>query len=337
MSRSVVSSRKASAFRYIKPAKRRASQYEEITLHTQWDPKNFASQGWFNVDKHGRPLWSDDSTLLKSTDWWAYRDPQAEWFRPFVKRQANTGRAIEQAIQGARRADLYANYESSWVSFLAGFYASYRYVEYGLFMVLCQAQREAGSDVIAQPIVFQSIEKDRHAQDIALYCLELESGIDQFSDGSCKTGWMEATEWQPTRKVIELLLATRDWGEINLVINCLFEPIVSTLFNRELVLKNAPLHGDTITAVIAEGAEADREIRRNSTQAFIEMLLEQQPDNRAVIQGWYKKWLPLVQDAVQAMAPMFDLPSRCCQSFEQAYARVMNEFEQQNNALTIGG
>ena len=33
---------KKTGFVYINPAKRKPSQYEEITLHTQWDPRNFA-------------------------------------------------------------------------------------------------------------------------------------------------------------------------------------------------------------------------------------------------------------------------------------------------------
>ena len=74
-------------FRYFDPAKRRATQYEEVTMHVQWDPKNYASQGWFNLDHHGRPAWDDATTVLKAEDWWAYRDPSEEWFRPFVNRK----------------------------------------------------------------------------------------------------------------------------------------------------------------------------------------------------------------------------------------------------------
>ena len=78
-------------FRYFEPAKRRATQYEEVTMHVQWDPKNYASQGWFNRDINGCPAWNEHSTVLKASDWWAYRDPNEEWFRPYVTRQAAIG------------------------------------------------------------------------------------------------------------------------------------------------------------------------------------------------------------------------------------------------------
>jgi len=319
---------KKSGFVYIKPAKRKATQYEEITLHTQWDPRNFAVAGWFNLDKNGQPPWREDATKLKATDWWEFRDPNAEWFRPFVKRQADIGRAIEQSIAGAKRANTCAAFDPSWVEFLQTHYAAYRFAEYGLFLVLCQAQREAGSDVVAQPLIFQSVEKDRHAQDITLYCMELESQIEGFSDARAKDIWMNAPEWQGLRRVTEYLLACRDWGEISFVVNCLLEPLVSSLICRDLILRNAPRHGDVITSVIAQAAEACRKNNADCTKAFIELLLKQAPEhNLAVIDGWLSTWLPLVEQAAQDITPLFATLALCATDGNDALAAVKAEFK----------
>lgn len=319
---------KKTGFVYIKPAKRKPSQYEEITLHTQWDPRNFAVAGWFNLDKNGQPPWREDATLLKATDWWEYRDPNAEWFRPFVKRQADIGRSIEQAIAGAKRANTCAAFDESWTEFLQTHYAAYRFAEYGLFLILCQAQREAGSDVIAQPMIFQSVEKDRHAQDITLYCMELESQIEGFSDARAKDTWMNAPEWQGLRRVTEYLLACRDWGEIYLVVNCLLEPLVSALICRELILRNAARHGDVITSVIAQAAESCRENNAASNTALVEMLLKQAPvHNLAVINSWFDKWLPLVEQAAEDITPLFSTLALCKVDGKDALTNVKAEFK----------
>ena len=318
---------KKTGFVYINPAKRKPSQYEEITLHTQWDPRNFAVAGWFNLDKNGQPPWREDATLLKASDWWEYRDPNAEWFRPFVKRQADIGRSIEQTIAGAKRAKTCAAFDASWTEFLQTHYAAYRFAEYGLFLILCQAQREAGSDVVAQPMIFQSVEKDRHAQDITLYCMELESQIEGFSDARAKDTWMNAPEWQGLRRVTEYLLACRDWGEIYLVVNCLLEPLVSSLICRELVLRNAPRHGDVITSVIAQAAESCRENSTASTKAFVELLLKQAPEhNLAVIKTWFEKWLPLVEQAAQDITPLFATLDLCNTDGSEALNNVKTDF-----------
>ncbi len=315
-----------SGFRYIKPAKRRATQYEEITLHTQWDPKNFAQSGWFNLDKNGNPAWREDATVLQSSDWWEYRDPNAEWYRPFVKRQADIGRSIEQSIAGAKRAKTFASFDASWVNFLQSHYAAYRFAEYGLFLALCQAQREAGSDVVAQPIIFQSVEKDRHAQDITLYGMILETELPGFSDAQAKAMWMDAPEWQGLRKIIEYLLACRDWGEIYVVVNCFVEPLASTLLCRELIQRNATLHGDPVSTVIAQAAESDRESKRASSKAFIDMILRQNPSNSQLIASWAEKWLPLAEAAAKDLIPLFATLKHNAVDGQTAYYNVHREF-----------
>ncbi len=314
-------------FRYFEPAKKRASQYEEVTVHTQWDPKNYAAQGWFNLDSQGRGAWHDDSTELRSENWWGYRDPGQEWFRPFVNRQASVGDSITQAVDGAKRSGVFHGFTPKWIEFLRTHYAAYRFPEYGLFLCLSHAQREALSDVVASPLMFQGLEKDRHAQDIALYGMELEDAIPGFSDADCKAVWMESTEWQPLRRFIEELLAARDWAEINLAINLIYEPLAAALFARELVLRFAPHHGDSVTPVIVAGAEADRAVRAESTREFVRFIVAQDEGNRDIIDGWLANWSPRMIDACRAFEPFFTAPEHPPQSFTEAFARVVDEWQ----------
>ena len=322
--------------RYFEPAGRRATQYEEVTVHLQWAPENFAAQGWFNRDAEGRGAWSDDSTALRAGTWWDYRDPTQEWFRPFVNRQASVGDAVTQAVEGAHRADAFAGFTPGWTDLLSRHYAAYRFAEYGLFLCLSHAQREALSDVVASPLMFQSLEKDRHAQDIALYGMELEKALPGFSDAACKETWMEAAPWQPTRKWIELLLAARDWGEIHLAINLVYEPLVAALFSRELMLRFAPHHGDSVTPVLVGGAEADRARRIDTTNALVTYLLEQAPENRETIEGWVAHWAPGALAACRAFAPLFAEPEHPPEPFAACYARVAAEWRSRLEALGLG-
>lgn len=322
-------------FRYFKPQKRRATQYEEVTLHTQWDPGNFATQGWFNRDAHGRGSWSDDATQLRATDWWDYRDPNEEWFRPFVNRQAGVGDAITLAVAGGLRSQAFSGFTPGWVRALNDIYGPYRFAEYGLFLCLCQAQREARSDVVGNPIVFQSLEKDRHAQDIALYGMELEKTIGAYDDAQCRALWMESPLWQPARKWVEYLLAARDWGEINFATNLVYEPLLAAFVTRDLLLRSAPHHGDAVTPVLLEGAERDRELRSKSTAALVRFLIEQDPKNRDTINAWIDQWAPGAIEAVQALAPGFEMPENAPLSFDAAFARVTTDWSATLNELGL--
>lgn len=313
-------------FRYITPAKRRPTQYEEVTLHTQWSPKNFATQGWFSPSSDGRPMWSEDSTRLRANDWWGYRDPAQQWFRPYVDGQAKQEDAIELAVEGAKRASLFTEFTPAWREVLRTCYAAYRYLEYGLFLCFCYAQREALSDVVASPLVFQGLDKDRHAQAIALYGMDLEEALPGWSDAGAQAVWMADPIYQPSREYVERLLACRDWGEIALAVNLLFEPLVATLVTREFLTRFASHHGDSVTPVILETAAADRRRNIAATAELARFLIADTPANRQVMEEWLCCWAPLAVRAAQAFAPLFGRTEEHLLAFATAWQRVVGEY-----------
>ena len=48
-------------FNYIKPRKRRLSEYEAVSCYTQPDPKVFDRQGWYLLTAEGRAAWRPES------------------------------------------------------------------------------------------------------------------------------------------------------------------------------------------------------------------------------------------------------------------------------------
>lgn len=322
-------------FRYLRPAGRRPTQYEEVTLHTQWSPKNFATQGWFSPSSEGRPMWSEDSTLLRAKDWWGYRDPGQLWFRPYVEQQARQEEAIELAVEGAKRSGLFLEFSPGWREILARYYAAYRYVEYGLFLCFCYAQREALSDVVATPLVFEGLDKDRHAQAIALYGMDLEEALPGFSDADAQRVWLEDAVYQPTREYIERLLACRDWGEITVAVNLLFEPLVATLLTREFFARFAAHHGDSVTPLILETVDADRRRNQAATAELARFLLREEPANGPVLEAWLVKWSALAARAALALAPLFERTEERTCDFAAAWRRVTAEWSEQLNAVGL--
>ena len=321
--------------RYLKPGKRRPTQYEEVTVHTQWSPKNFAAQGWFSPSSTGKPPWDENSTRLHATDWWGYRDPTQQWFRTYVDAQAKQEDAIELAVEGATRSRLFAGFTPAWREVLATYYAAYRYFEYGLFLSLCYVQREALSDVVAGPLVFQGLDKDRHAQAIALYGMDLEEAIPGFSDAKAQQVWMEEPLYQPSREYVERLLACRDWAEIAVAINLVLEPVVATLFTREFLSRFAPHHGDAVTPVILETADADRHRNTAATTELVRFLITDTPANREVIQEWVHTWGPRAVKAAQAFAPLFERTEERPLTFAVAWQQVKDEWAKLLEGLTL--
>src|SRR5579885_154069 len=307
---------------YLTPAGPRATQYEEVTLHTQWSPSNYAVQGWFSRGRGGRPPWSEESTRLRCRDWWRYRDPAQRWFRNYAREQASAEEAIETASAGAQRMGLMERIDRAWLGFLGLHYAAYRFPEYGLFLALCHAQREALSDVTAGPLVFQSLDKDRHSQAIALYMMDLEAAVADFAEGGSKRAWMGDAIWQPMRRYVEELIACRDWAEIAFAVNLLHEPAPATLFTRELAARRAPFHGDPVTPAILSTVESDRATAVGSVAEIFRCAIEDTPSNREVVGEWVERWAPRAIESACALKPLFDDWGA---DFDRALERLLEE------------
>jgi methane monooxygenase component A beta chain/propane monooxygenase small subunit len=313
-------------FSYFQPKGRHPSEYEDLTLHTQPDPRAFAFQGWFLRFANGREPWTEKSTALKSTSWWAFQDPSKQWQRTYVATQAEQERSVDRIIDAARAGGLFTDFDETWGETILGkYYAAYACLEYGLFRCFAYAQREALSATAGNVCIFNAADKIRHAQDIALYGIDLAEAIPGFSDAEAKQVWLNDPVYQGARKNVEGLMASQDWGEVIIGVNLVLEPLFGVLARVHFFSRFAPRNGDAVTPAILATVENDWQRNLKRTKEFVQVLLrdpEHSAGNKQVIEGWLANWLPYTREAAQEFAPLFDLPTVKPHTFAQAWERV---------------
>ena len=318
-------------FTYFKPKGRHPSEYEDLTLHTQPDPQAFAFQGWFTHFADGRDPWTPASTVLKSTDWWMFQDPSRQWQRTYVAMQAEQERSLDRMVDATRSEGLFADFDTAWVNTVLGkYYAAYAFLEYGLFRCFSYAQREALSATAGNVCIFNAADKIRHAQDITLYGMDLAEAVPNFSDAEAKATWLEDPIYQGARKMVEGLMVSQDWGEVIIGANLVLEPSFGALARVQFFARFAPRNGDAVTPAILATAENDWQRNLKWTKELVNVLLrdpEHGAGNKKVIEGWVAKWQAYAQEAMQAFAPLFDIPTVRPQTFAQAHARIEQQHE----------
>ena len=278
------------------------------------------------LSPEGRPPWVEESTALRCSDWWAFRDPSKTWQRPYVTLQAEQGKGIERLLTTAKARGILSDFDARWRDpVLSHYYAACAFFEYGLFRAFSYAQREALADVIGNVCIFNAADKIRYAQEISLYGMELAQALPGFTDADAKQTWLTDPLWQGVRENMEKLMVLRDWGEIIAAANLIFEPLVGELVRTEFFLRSAPRNGDSVTPAIIESAELDWDRNRKWTQAFAQLMLTDSTHaaaNRQILQGWIDTWTPLTLKAAHALAPLFELPSVQSHPFATALTRV---------------
>ena len=292
-------------FSWYAPAGRRATLYEDVTIDTQPSVHRHLTRGWPVKFEDGRGTWNDESTALRSDDWFAFRDPGEQWERPFYQRGAAVEQQIEAAMRSARSEGLLRDYSDEWLQFLRDYLQVPSYVEHGLWFALATVARDCLSDSVATCVCLQAAMKQRSAQAIVLYAMDLEADLGPFPIETARAAFLGEERWQPTRRYLERLAATPDWGEVVVAANLCFEPTVGTLIRRELGIRAAAANGDTVTPVLARAATEEWEWTRAWTTELIRFLLAGEAfgtSNREVLTGWVEDWLPEAVSAADALA-----------------------------------
>jgi methane monooxygenase component A beta chain/propane monooxygenase small subunit len=294
-------------FTWFAPAGRRPTLYEDVTIDTQPSVHRHLTRGWPVSFEDGRGTWDDSSTLLRSSDWFAFRDPGEQWERPFYQRGTALEHQIEGAVRSAAGEGLVEDFAPAWVEFLRASLQVPAYVEHGLWFALATIARDCLSDTVATCVCLQAAMKQRSAQAIVLYAMDLEQHHGAFPIEAARDRFLKEDEWQPTRRYLERLAATHDWGEVVIAANLCFEPIVGTLLRRELGIRAAAANGDTVTPVLARVANQEWEWARAWTTELVRFLgadAEHGEHNRATIDGWIADWRADALEAARALVPL---------------------------------
>ncbi|WP_316444058.1 hypothetical protein, partial [Escherichia coli] len=126
--------------------------------------------------------------------------------------------------------------------------------------------------MINTAVAVNAAQKMRFAQDLALLNLDLSDAHVQFDGSAHVDVWKSAPEWQPTRQVVEQLIAVPDWCELLFATNIVFEQHVGSLFRTELVMQISARDGDYITPTVVGTGEHDYDRDLNYSRALFQLL-----------------------------------------------------------------
>jgi propane monooxygenase small subunit len=346
----------ARRYNYFKPAKRKQTHYEDVTVEVQPDPRHYLTQGWiygFADGTGGYPLnwtklkaWgSDDPEPQRGPGsggkpvqnwpahgWHEFRDPNEEWELTMYRYNANVVRQINQNVENARNAKAFDQWTPNWVRFVERNVGAWMHIEHilGLY-VFAACNRSGPTNMHNTAMAVNSEHKIRFAQDLALYNLTLTEEIDGFDGAAHIEAWNSDPDWQGVRKVTEALTAVHDdWGESIFATNIVFEPLLGELFRSNLVMQAAAGNGDYVTPTVMGAGEYDyaqRDLRW--TQACFGPLTQDREfadHNKQVMNGWLSNWVPQCLEAARQLQPLWSQPDSKPPRFEDGLDRAKNRF-----------
>jgi propane 2-monooxygenase small subunit len=313
------------SYNYFTPRKRRATVYEDVTVDVQPDPARHLTQGWVYAFANGDAGYPQEWTVLKSSDWHEFLDPNEEWEQTIYRNNAAVVRQIQQNVEHGRLAHVYGSLDPAWVKVLERHVFAWAHPEHGIGMhVYTPAQRDAPTNMINNAMAVGAAHKLRFAQDLILYNLTLSEEIEGFDGSIHRRTWQEDPVWQPTREFVEQLTGTRDWAEQWFATAVVFEPLLGELFRSGFVMQVAALHGDFVTPTIMGAGESDAAREQRGARALFRMLASDDAhgtQNGTIMQSWLDNWAPAAIDAARHLQPIWSQISEKVVRFEDSLER----------------
>jgi propane monooxygenase small subunit len=343
-------------YNYFKPAKRKQTHYEDVTVEVQPDPRHYLTQGWiygFADGTGGYPLtwtklkaWGVDEPEPQrgpgsggkpvenwpAHGWHEFRDPNEEWEQTIYRNNANVVRQITQNVENARLAKAFEQWTPNWVHFVERNVGAWMHIEHilGLY-VFAANERSAPTNMHNTALAVNSAHKIRFAQDLALYNLTLTEEIEGFDGTAHLDAWNNDPAWQGARKLCEALTAVEDdWGEAIFATNIVFEPLIGELFRSGLVMQVAAGNGDFVTPTVMGAGEVDYSQRdlRWTQRCFGPLTQDREfaDHNKQLMNGWLSHWVPQALEAARTMQPLWSQPDAKPPRFEDSLERAKNRF-----------
>jgi methane monooxygenase component A beta chain/propane monooxygenase small subunit len=314
-------------FAWFEPAKKNApSEYENYTLGQQSSPERLLHVDWPVRFDDGRAPFTESSTAIRCTNWEAYRDPAQTWQRPYVAGINHEQQTLGRLLESALGDDVAASINPVWSREVLGkYFAAWPFVEYGQFLALCYAVREALAETITFALAFEAADKMRYSQNIVGLILQLGESLPGYSDAEARNAWMNDPVLVPLRENVELIFSSNDWMEIVVAIDLVLEPIAGALVKSEFLARNASYNGDPATPLILASERADARRHLDGALALVAMVCADAThgaDNRALVQSWLNKWTPITERAAHALKGLFEIKGITAAPFAPCLERV---------------
>ena len=280
--------------------KRRPSEYEIVTTNLQTRNRHrdqayelspapdLAMNEWYRKNVFDSPL--------QHEDWEEFRDPDQLIYRVYTRAQDVQESYVDGLLDDHNEIGHDAGLKAEWRDVLEHLYTPRRYLQTALQMGAAYLLQIVPASTLTAAAGFQEGDEFRWLQRIAYRTRELQTAYPERSFAAKeREHWEKHEALQGLRELMELMLATYDWGEAFTALNLVAKPAADEPMRE---LGSAARHyDDHLLAALVDNQMRDCDRSRRWSAALVEFCASH-GDNKSVIQGWIDKWMPLAEKAI---------------------------------------
>lgn len=275
-----------------------ASRYQEATLDMQ-PTANF----------HYRPLWQPEfavydkgRTAVVMADWYAFKDPRHFYYGAYTSTRAKQQEGMDRQFEFVEKRGLLGSLDAETRESIQQVLVPLRHYEWGANTNNCYCVSYGYGTAITQACMFATMDRLGLAQVVSRIGLLLDGNQGATLDAG-KVAWLSAPAWQGVRRVMENLFVTKDWFEVYVAQNLVFDGLLLPLVNRHYVAALSPRTGNAL-AMLTDFSNDWADETARWVDATVKTAADESPANARQLSAWYLAWR---DEIVRALDPLATL------------------------------
>ena len=296
-----------------------ASRYQEASYDIQEE-----------INFHYRPLWQPeheifdtDRTVIKMQDWYALKDPRQLYYGTYTLTRARQQDVLESNFNFVEKNKVLNTISPELLIKAESLLIPMRHYEWGANMNNSFITGYAYGATLTNATMFATMDRLGSAQYLTRVGLLLDSNQGTSLERA-KQAWMEGPTWQPLRESVEKMFILKDWYELFVAQNLVFDgylyPLIKYLIDRDLVANGASAIS-MLTSFMNEWFE--------ETQPWVNSVIKttvlESDENRQQIMQWIEKWQSQVRVAAISILNSVDAEQSDLELIEELFAKRLSK------------
>jgi phenol hydroxylase P1 protein len=273
-----------------------ASRYQEATYDIQSE-----------INHHYKPLWDPDRdlydkrrTAVTMKDWYALKDPRQYYYGSYTIARAKQQEVVDRQMEFVEKRNLLRSLPPAAQQAIVFALIPLRHYEWGANTSMCLIAGYGWGTAVTQAAIMATMDRLGMAQHLSRIGLLVDSNTgDSLIEG--KSNWINHSDWQPLRREVENLLATRDWFEVLVAQALVADGLLYPLFYQQFDEWMSRRHGVGLATVV-DYLMRWQEENTKWVDAVIKPVVAENSENQALIKGWIDKWRPAFMKALAPLA-----------------------------------
>ena len=275
-----------------------SSRYQEATYDLQ-----------SVTNRHYKPLWEPDldiydqrRTAVRMADWYALKDPRNYYYATYTAARAKAQEALDAQMQFAEQRGLLRDLPEAARDAIVFALVPLRHYEWGANMNNCYCVGYGYGTAITQACMFAAMDRLGLAQVVSRIGLLLDGNQGAALEVG-KAAWLTNPAWQGVRRVMENTFVTKDWFELYLVQNLVFDGLLLPLIYRHYMNAVNPRTGNAL-AMLTEFSNDWADETARWVDASVKTAADESPANARQLSAWYVTWRDEIARALEPLATL---------------------------------